>query len=213
MKFVKHFMCSDRIASSTERELPKIKKLFPDANIIFDVGSNVGVYTCLFSKFYPNSKIYSFEPVFQNYETLIQNVNLNNLKNVTCFNFGFLEQEKNHDLSCPLDRAEENSGLYSTKITDGRNKVSSHFFNLGDWCVKNNIVPDLLKIDVEGAEFEIISSSICIIPEIKYLIIEDNPSFASLHRKSLRSLLELNFDVIGNNRLDLLCKNKIKEKK
>ena len=204
-------MCSDRITSRMERELPRIKRLFPDANVIFDVGSNVGVHTCLFSEFYPNSKIYTFEPVPQTYMALVQNVNLNNLKNVTCFNFGFLEKELKQDLCCPLNRDSENSGLYSTKIPDGKNKVSSHFYNFGDWCVRNNIIPDLLKIDVEGAEFEILNSSDCIIHKIKYLIIEDNPTFASLHRKTLKSLIKLNFDIVGRNQLDLLCKNKVKE--
>ena len=63
-----------------ERKISSI--LAVKSNIILDVGSNIGVYSILYSKLNPNSCIYAFEPYPINTTQLRKNVGLYNLTNV-----------------------------------------------------------------------------------------------------------------------------------
>ena len=56
--------------------------------IILDVGANIGWYSLLWGKKYPNSKIHAFEPIEETYNYLISNSILNGIKNVTFHKFG-----------------------------------------------------------------------------------------------------------------------------
>ena len=55
-------------------------------DIIIDVGAHIGLFTIYASQFCTKGKIYSFEPVLENYELLLENIKLNNLNYVTSFN-------------------------------------------------------------------------------------------------------------------------------
>ena len=53
---------------------------------IFDVGANVGEYSILLRKFFPDSRVHAFEIVPSTYEKLSQNVA--NLENIVAVNHG-----------------------------------------------------------------------------------------------------------------------------
>jgi protein O-GlcNAc transferase len=53
--------------------------------LFIDVGANIGNHTCFFSLFCAD-KVIAIEPVIENYNLIIQNLNGNHLKNVTVFN-------------------------------------------------------------------------------------------------------------------------------
>ena len=55
------------------------KKYTDDAEIIFDVGANIGNHSLYWSINTDVSKIYSFEPYFPSYARLENNININNL--------------------------------------------------------------------------------------------------------------------------------------
>lgn len=46
--------------------------------VIIDVGANIGNHSIYFSKYLNNYKIYAFEPVFDNYDLLVKNIEENN---------------------------------------------------------------------------------------------------------------------------------------
>ena len=122
-------------------------------NTIFDVGANVG-QTCLsLIKFFPKSKIYSFEPVTTTYNELI--LNTRKYPNITCVNMALGQKEERIQIA-----AHENSQCNSLKNTapddaDGGIKIEST--TAAVFCKSNNITHiDLLKIDVEGFEMEVL---------------------------------------------------------
>jgi len=57
-----------------------------EKKIIFDIGANIGIATIVLAKQNPNSLIYAFEPFLNSYNTLLENIKLNNLKNIVAIN-------------------------------------------------------------------------------------------------------------------------------
>ena len=55
-------------------------------DIIIDIGGHVGLFALYASQFCKNGQIYSFEPVIENYNLLLKNVEDNNLTNIKVFN-------------------------------------------------------------------------------------------------------------------------------
>lgn len=58
------------------------KALCKNADVIFDIGSNIGYYSLVGSKLNPNAKIYAFEPMPAAYKYLCINIERNQLKNI-----------------------------------------------------------------------------------------------------------------------------------
>ena len=58
-------------------------------NNIYDIGSNIGIYSIIYALYFPKTHIYSFEPVEKTYEVFqknIQNFNLNT--RINSYNYG-----------------------------------------------------------------------------------------------------------------------------
>lgn len=201
MKFVDHFMSQERLVVRTEKQMEFLKTICKSPKVIFDLGANVGLYSCMFAEMYPEATIYSFEPVLSNFEFLQKNIELNELTNVKPFNFGMAEKEQDAIMCIPQSRESENTGLYSIKITDGKNPEKAHFKNMEQWCNENEVYPNLIKMDVEGCELEIILSSMNIIKkQVEVMFLEEKFG----NSKALRSVLG-EFFKISKTQLELTC--------
>src|SRR5205814_738646 len=53
---------------------------------IVEIGANVGFYTLIFSKLFPETRVYSFEPSTAAYQRLLKNLAANGCRNVVPFN-------------------------------------------------------------------------------------------------------------------------------
>ncbi len=53
-----------------------------DADLVIDVGANIGAFTCLAARCLPAATVHAFEPSAPHVEQCVQNVELNRLKNV-----------------------------------------------------------------------------------------------------------------------------------
>ena len=193
MQFIDNFMCSENLVKRTEKEFSSWKKVIKkEPKVIFDIGANVGVYSCFFSMYFPESKIYAFEPVLYNYQNLILNLELNNIKNVKAFNIGFLSNKRREKMGIPKKRDEVNTGLYSIFHKDFKKSVFCKFEKFDDWCDQNNFYPDFIKLDTEGTEFEILSSMKSL-DAINYLITENNYKNYGKNAKNVENLLQKKF--------------------
>lgn len=131
--------------------------------IVFDVGANVGELTLLFSRFVGNrGHIHAFEAgstVFNRLKIVCEaterrNVSLNHL--ALSETNGFIQLHIYEDalsgFNSQADRPLKNYGLDFEPI--GIEKTPA--VTIDDYCDKNNIERiDLLKIDVEGAELQV----------------------------------------------------------
>ena len=120
---------------------------------VIDIGAHIGLFSLLVSQLCKTGKILSFEPVSENFDLLVSNLKLNRIENILPFNMavsknsGRLDLFLNNDQSAHsiFSKSSESISAESTslqKIFD-ENKISS--------C-------KLLKLDCEGAEYEIIDS-------------------------------------------------------
>ena len=137
-----------------------------NANFI-DIGANCGLASLILGKQNPKSKIYSFEPDIQVFNVFKKNVELNNLSNIILSNKA-VSKEGIKEIT--LYKSPLCSGGNTTCST--YNDIQNHFHNFKiesytvksislDEIIKENNINEieLLKIDCEGAEYEILYNS------------------------------------------------------
>lgn len=134
---------------------------FQEGDIVIDIGANVGMISIYLAKKYPFLKIYAFEPVKQNYENLLKNIEINNINEgiITAENVAITKDRRNMNIITPLN----NTGGSSFCIERDLNAINSNInlnvksITFDDIFEKYNIDKcKLLKIDCEGAEYEIL---------------------------------------------------------
>ncbi len=141
-----------------------INKYLPDQAVILDIGANIGNHTVYWALERNAKKIYSFEPLVSTFEILEKNIKLNNLENrVTLFNFGLFNEETNASVAVYNLR---NVGLTSfTPNENGNFKLKK----LDEIDIPEKI--DLMKVDVEGAEVQMLQGAVETIKRNKPVIV------------------------------------------
>ena len=128
-------------------------KLFLEENdVFFDVGANVGLHSYYVAMHIPSAKIYAFEPLTENVEYIRQTIKNNNLLAIELIESAV--SDKNGETS--FDVNTDNSRGNITNTPTGL-KVS--LITLDQFCKENRVNPSLLKIDVEGAEGDVLKGS------------------------------------------------------
>ena len=123
----------------------------PKNSTIIDIGANIGVFSLYCSK--SNSTIYAFEPVPVNFDLLVKNIESNHLENkIIPKNQGVCRTDEKREIY--LAKTSQFHSLFS-EDTRG-NKIIIDCVSLTTIFEKNHIDRcDILKIDCEGAEYEI----------------------------------------------------------
>lgn len=129
-------------------------------DVFIDVGANVGFYTLLASALVGDTgQVHSFEPTPSTFAVLKENrgertnIHLNQLAlgeqegEATLADFGLLDSGLNslHTL--------EHKGIRSEKITV---KITT----LDSYCKEKNLKPTMIKVDVEGMEYEVLQGAV-----------------------------------------------------
>lgn len=176
-----------------EKEYELIKFIDKKNKVVIDVGGHKGESIINFLKHDRICQILSFEPIKSNYEIILKKINKNN---VQIFNFGISNSNNKKKIYIPKIYNYRFTGLSSDNLKNLEFRLKAYFkkiykkFSITSDLVHFRklddlqIIPDIIKIDVEGAELDVIKSgSETIIRHIPILIIEYN---------------ELNFDKIKN---------------
>jgi FkbM family methyltransferase len=136
-----------------------------------DIGANIGSYTVLAGG-HVGAKTFSFEPVPSTFAHLVNNIVINRLENkVTAFNIALGSQQGTIRFTSTLDTTNH------VATENESNTIEVPVQTLDD-IYKNNKIPALVKIDVEGFETEVLmaGSEILNNSELKAIIIELNGS-------------------------------------
>ena len=107
-----------------------------------DCGAYMGESALMFEKDYDPRKIYSFEPVPDNYNHLLENIKLNNLKKIVPVDKGVGESSK---------RVRYNF-LDVTSYISENGKSEMDIVSIDEFVEKNNLNIGLIKMDIEGYE-------------------------------------------------------------
>jgi FkbM family methyltransferase len=141
---------STLLGRSESRQLEEAWGLVPESSVVFDVGAHSGLYTLLFSK--RAKRVYSFEPLPRNLRCLHRTLELNRITNAIIVPFA---------LAGITGATSFMEGEYSS---EGRLDVGGELPVFGitcaDFAAKYAAWPDLLKIDVEGAELDLLKGSL-----------------------------------------------------
>lgn len=124
-----------------------------DNDVIVDVGAHIGLFSIYVSQFCHTGKILAFEPIKENYDVLLENVRLNQLGNISTFNLAV--SDKNLPLKIYLNRSDNAAHtIYGT----GEDFVDIDSTTLKEIIDSHCDKIDLIKLDCEGAEYDILSS-------------------------------------------------------
>lgn len=178
-------------------------------DIFFDIGAHVGYYSLIASKFC--KKIIAFEPVKSNFELLKKNIKINKIINVKTIKTIISDKNKNKENIYLSDNESGNHSLIKEKENSQFEIVSS--ITLDNYCLRSNIMPNVIKIDVEGAEYKVIKGAKKILnnENLETIFIEIKNPFTA--EKIIDILIKSNFFLMMidelNKKLIELSKNKI----
>ena len=130
--------------------LQLLSKLCADVEVLFDLGANIGVMSIILSKkMKPGSVIYAFEPVPNTFKYLADSARVQK-GHARILPSMCAVSDRNGTLTfTDLERTTRNH-LIEDKEAKGIEVAS---ITLDSFCSDNKVIPQLIKIDIEGAEY------------------------------------------------------------
>jgi FkbM family methyltransferase len=128
----------------------------PNSTII-DIGANAGYFTLFAASAFPQAKLFSFEPVPVNYAQLKHHRDLNSTREIKCFPQAAAGHSGEIDLTFDTTDSFTTSATMFASKEDKGESLSVPCVTLKEIMDENAIEKcDLLKMDCEGAEYDIL---------------------------------------------------------
>jgi FkbM family methyltransferase len=165
---------------------------------IVDIGAHIGLFSCSAAKQASQGRVLAFEPFPENHQNLCKNITLNHLLHVQAINKAVCDPKPSRSLY--IDPS--NTGAHSI--------FKSHEQNL---CIPSQTISlteifdtyhldtiDILKLDCEGAEYEILlNTPVATLQKIKTIVMEQHITESTQKLYSADALIDLltliGFDV------------------
>jgi FkbM family methyltransferase len=138
-----------------------------EGSIVIDIGAHIGPYTIIASKRVGSQgKVVAIEADPDNFDILTRNINLNRLTNVIALNYAVYSKEETVKLYLPSTEDQSSYTKYNSVMSDrglGETKFVEVKANTLDHLLQKNGIRhedvNWIKIDVEGAEFEVLKGA------------------------------------------------------
>jgi len=203
--------------SSKEPETLRWIENFAENSILWDIGANIGLYTCYAAKL-KNTSVYAFEPSVFNIELLTKNVFLNQLsKKVTIVPLPLVDKIKESEFNLTSKDIGGSNSTFSKDYTYDGSKLKKEFhykmlgINMND-CV--NVLkikqPDYIKIDVDGIEHLILEGGNQVLRQTRSVLVEVDEKFTLQVEKTKKYLTESGLKLTEKKHSDLIEKSKFK---
>lgn len=180
------------------------EKLYPlvkDGMVVLDVGGNIGETALNFAKITgPTGKVISFEPVPDTYLKCVRNLSLNN------FSWLKVEQlalsDRNEQLYFDPSSYPNNGGIYMRRDT-ARLEFSVKARPLDEYIAAVKLPKvDLIKIDVEGFEFNVLKGALNTLNSMKPLLfVEINDHNLGRQHADAKQI----FDLLSESGYRIFC--------
>jgi FkbM family methyltransferase len=169
-------------------------------DVVVDIGANIGTFSVYASKACGASRVVSFEPFPDNYRMLSKNAAQKQLRNITCVNRAVGGSRGRRTLGLdPVD-----CGCHSLVMGSFGRTVEVECITLQDVFEQFSLAKvDYLKMDCEGAEYEILENATSRLKQIRRISMETH-TIPGRNPEDLKKLLSENgFEVrlLGDTRL------------
>lgn len=148
--------------------------IIPSEKSVLDIGANLGYMSLLFSKKVKRNRVFSFEPVKDNYDVLVRNIQYFGRVNIIPFLYALGDIEKEVNISTPVIKGVRKQGL--SKISEARH-TSTDGVNyrvtqktLDSFVELKDVQIGAIKIDVEGYEYFVLKGGMSILEKNKPII-------------------------------------------
>lgn len=187
-KIIKHnFLNQDFYFNPTPQAQDLINEIFGDnykvlesgltfnpGDVILDIGACEGMFSILMSKLFPQTRIIALEPIPRTYHIMMRNIGLNACTNITALNLGAGKTTGKHPMFMCKDDYSGGGSAIMTFNPDQHEKIEVDVISLNDlWDREKLNRVRLLKIDTEGAEYEILYYS-NVLPMVDYYVGENH---------------------------------------
>lgn len=151
----------------------------PPGAVILDIGAHVGVVSCYLSKKFPSARILAFEPMAANFLRLVRNLDANGCANVFCYPYAVTGDGRAYVL-----RGDHtvNTGSYGAWVGGPDVSIVASKAIREIWAEEKLSSVALLKLDCEGAEYEILRALNGELASVSHLIMEVHENAALVER-------------------------------
>jgi FkbM family methyltransferase len=128
-------------------------------DVVWDVGAHAGTTAYFLAQMVgPEGKVYAFEPDETGYEYLLRNLEMHRLSNVIPVKAALSSTTGTANFCMDGTMA---AGLSETlQFSSSANNKVVETLSLRDACERFGSVPNYIKIDIEGAELDVVASSL-----------------------------------------------------
>jgi FkbM family methyltransferase len=180
--------------NSQIKEMNNFLELTKDKKILFDIGSQFGLFSFSFLGNSLDKQVFAFDGGVNPFLTTTQIKLINKLTNFNTFNF--LIGNKNEIIKC---HSEE---LQSLAIPGNDTRL---MFSIDMMVELFNTIPDTIKIDIEGCEYQaLVGAYNTIIKHKPIIFIEIHPRFLNYYQNNIEEIAEfvklINYDVYDLNK-------------
>jgi FkbM family methyltransferase len=144
---------------------------------VFDVGAHIGMFTLGAAKRIGDGRVYAFEPAPQTYDILRRHVAYNGWEDrVEAVQAVVSDTEGTmpfyvYGLSMAASLGRDNVALSPEQFEQPIQEIQVASVTLDAFCAERGVEPDLVKIDVEGAELRVLRGAERVLREVRPVIL------------------------------------------
>lgn len=135
-------------------DIAVFEKFIGQGDTVFDVGANIGMFSILSARLSNTGRVFSFEPTVKTFFYLLENVEINHVKNIFPFKVAVSDHAGVKSFFEHVYSQEQNRLVF-----EGVGNAAVQTVRLDSFMEMVGIDSvDFLKIDVEGAELSVLHS-------------------------------------------------------
>ncbi len=167
-------LCIFGIPKKEKVNFTKFKEVIKNADSFLDVGAGIGLYSLFAMSINPEIKILSVEANPYVYEKLLKNINNheNESAQITTLNKAVLNDNKNINFYIPTGDDYSYATVNKELLENKKISYEKIEIEATDLVDSTNSKFDVIKIDVEGAELDVLKAIINKIENCRFLFIE-----------------------------------------